>query len=187
MNKYTLTDFQRDFPSNDVCLEVIFKTRYGLLRRCPKCKKQTKFYRVKSRPSYSCMMCGRHIAPMAGTIFEKTSNPLTTWFFVIYLFGTSKNGVSAKEIQRHTGVTYKTAWRMCTLLRSTMATQLSDSEENVTNDLMKKNFLISIEGTYRHISPKYFSHYLAEFMFRHEHRKEAVTPLLFERVLKHEF
>jgi len=57
---------------------------------------------------------------MAGTIFENSRTPLTTWFHVMYLFTASRNGVSAKEVQRQTGVTYKTAWRICNLLRKYM-------------------------------------------------------------------
>jgi transposase-like protein len=49
-----------------------------------------------------------------------STTKLTLWFYVIYLFSTSKNGVSAKEIQRQIGVTYKTAWRMGHLVRKLM-------------------------------------------------------------------
>lgn len=183
---YTLEDLKEDFPDEDTCMDVLFNARYENPGRCPHCKKQSQFYKIKSRTAYCCKFCRGHIYPMAGTIFEKSVTPLSTWFFVIYLFGTSKNGVSAKEVQRHTEVSYKTAHRMCQLIRSTMHTELSDLEDGVTNDLMKKNFLISIEGTYRHISAKYFSDYLAEFMFRHEHRKETITPLLLQRTMTHE-
>jgi len=57
---------------------------------------------------------------MAGTIFEKSTTPLTTWFFAMFLFAKSKNGVSAKELQRQTGVSYPTAHRMGHAIRSTM-------------------------------------------------------------------
>jgi DNA-binding IclR family transcriptional regulator len=57
---------------------------------------------------------------MAGTPFQSTRTPLTTWFQVMFLFTSSGNGVSAKEVQRLTGVTYKTAWRMCNEIRKYM-------------------------------------------------------------------
>ncbi len=50
-------------------------------------------------------------------IFDHSPTPLTKWFYALYLFSVSKNGVSAMELQRHLGVTYKTAWRMCNQIR----------------------------------------------------------------------
>lgn len=58
-------------------------------------------------------------------MFEKSSTPLTSWFFAIYLFSQSKHGVSAKELSRLIGVTYKTAWRMCHLIRKMMEADTS--------------------------------------------------------------
>jgi len=64
------------------------------------------------------------ISPMAGTIFEKSSTSLRTWFYAMYLMGSTRCGISAKQIQRETGVTYKTAWRIFKQVRSL----LSDGE-----------------------------------------------------------
>jgi transposase-like protein len=55
---------------------------------------------------------------MANTIFEKSTTPLTYWFYAIFLFTKSKNGLSASELQRQIGVTYKTAFRMLHKIRS---------------------------------------------------------------------
>jgi transposase len=57
---------------------------------------------------------------MAGTLFHHTTTPLKLWFYAIYLFSVSKNGVSAKELERQLGVTYETAWRMANRIRATM-------------------------------------------------------------------
>lgn len=65
-----------------------------------------------------CDHCGNHIYPLTGTVFEKTTTPLRTWFYAMYLMGSTGCGISAKQIQRETGVTYKTAWRMFTQTRS---------------------------------------------------------------------
>ena len=58
------------------------------------------------------------ISPMAGTIFEHSSTPLRLWFYAMYLMGSTRCGISAKQIERETGVTYKTAWRMFKQIRS---------------------------------------------------------------------
>ena len=119
---YTIKQFNNDFPSEAVCLDTIFQNRYGDLTTCPKCGvTDTKFYRVKQRKCYACMHCGHQLHPTAGTIFHKSDTPLKSWFFAIFLFSNSKNGVSAKELERHLGVTYKTAWRMAKQIRLLMA------------------------------------------------------------------
>jgi transposase-like protein len=120
--RYTKKQFDSDFPNDDVCLNTIFQNRYGHVKTCPKCAViDTKFYRVKGRKCYACMHCGYQLHPLAKTIFHKSETPLTSWFYAIYLFSVSKNGVSAKEVERHLGVTYKTAHRMCRQIRKLMA------------------------------------------------------------------
>ena len=101
---------REQFPDDDTCLQMIFDSRFGGLKACPKCGVVSpKYYRVKKRMAYECKECGHQIYPLAGTIFEKTTTPLTDWFHAIYLFSVSKNGVSAKEIERQVAVSYKTA------------------------------------------------------------------------------
>lgn len=109
---YTVQQFFKDFPNDDACLDHLMMVRYGDVVTCPKCEKRGKFARLKKLPAYACSWCGHHIHPMAGTPFENTRTPLQKWFYAMYLFTTTRNGVSAKEIQRQLGVTYKTAWRI---------------------------------------------------------------------------
>jgi transposase-like protein len=119
MTRYTVKNFQTQFPTDAACLEWLFRRFYpnGTVF-CEKCQRETKHHRVVSRPSYSCDYCGHHVHPTAGTIFHKSSTALTTWFYAIYLMASTRCGVSAKQIERETGVTYKTAWRMFKQIRS---------------------------------------------------------------------
>ena len=117
---YTIHDFLTRFPNDDACLEHLMKVRFGLQRLCPKCTRDTTFYRRKKRPAFSCEFCGYDINPMVGTPFERTHTPLHKWFYALYLFTTSRHGVPAKELQRQLGVTYKTAWRMGHQIRKYM-------------------------------------------------------------------
>jgi transposase len=120
--RFTLADFTAKFPDNDACLEFLKEKRYpGSIAFCSKCKLDRKHYRVTGRPAYACDHCGKMISPMAGTIFEKSSTPLKTWFYAMYLMGSTRCGISAKQIQRETGVTYKTAWRMFRQVRSLLS------------------------------------------------------------------
>lgn len=118
--RYTKKQFEAEYPDDDACLEAVFQNRFGDIKFCPSCAAETTFYRVKKRQCYACQWCGYQLHPLADTIFRKTTTPLKDWFYAIYLFSTSKNGVSAKELERHLGVTYKTAWRMCKQIRLLM-------------------------------------------------------------------
>ncbi|UYN90095.1 MAG: IS1595 family transposase [Anaerolineales bacterium] len=117
MQKFTVKDFQQVFPDDDSCLDYIRQQKYPERIDCPSCSKNALFHKIKERKSYACDYCGYQIAPMAGTIFEKSSTPLTLWFYAIYLMAQTRGGISAKQIERETGVTYKTAWRMCKEIR----------------------------------------------------------------------
>jgi len=120
--KYTAKQFQADFPDDDACLEYMLNKRWpGGVALCVECNVERKHYRVTGRTCYACPVCGNHIFPLAGTIFHKSTTPLTTWFLVIKLMTSTRVGVSAKHVQRETGVTYKTAWRMMKQVRMLMA------------------------------------------------------------------
>lgn len=118
--RYTYKDFKKEYPDDDACLEAIFQDRFGEVKFCPSCGAETKFYRVKKRQCYACQWCSYQLFPLAKTIFRKTTTPLTDWFHAIYLMSVAKNGISASELARHLGVTYKTAWRMHKQIRILM-------------------------------------------------------------------
>ncbi len=118
--RYTVADLNREFPDDDVCLDWLWRHLYstdGQTAECPKCGKTRRFHRVRSRQSYSCDTCGHHLHPTAGTIFEKSSTPLRLWFHAIFLLSQTRCGISAKQLEREIGVTYKTAWRMFNSIR----------------------------------------------------------------------
>ena len=117
----TVTDFFRQFPTDDACLEHLWQVRFGDKVECEKCGKVGKFYRLRKELAYSCPRCGHHIHPMVGTPFAKSRTPLQKWFYAMYMFTTTRHGVAAKELQRQLGVTYKTAWRMGHEIRKFMA------------------------------------------------------------------
>lgn len=118
MKKYTLRDMQAEFPDDKTCLDWLLDYRFPDGITCKNCGKVTKHHFIASRKSYECQFCGNHVHPTAGTIFHKSSTPLTLWFYAIYLMSITRTGISAKQLERELGVTYKTAWRMFTLIRS---------------------------------------------------------------------
>ncbi|MFD0987996.1 IS1595 family transposase [Methyloligella solikamskensis] len=117
---FSVRDFFKRFPDDDACLEHVMAVRYGLRHECGKCGGDATFHRITGRPAYACAHCGHHIHPLAGTIFQDTRTPLQSWFYAIFLFVTTRHGVSGKELQRTLGVTYKTAWRIGQQIRKLM-------------------------------------------------------------------
>ncbi len=120
-NKFSLGQFLRRFPNDDACLEEIKKIKYPDGITCPKCKKVTNFYKLTDRTAYSCEFCRTQVYPLAGTIFEKTTTPLRLWLYAMFIMVQTRAGISAKQLQRELGVTYKTAWRMFKQIRLLMA------------------------------------------------------------------
>lgn len=120
--KYTFVEFKKQYPDDDACLDAIMARKMGNEPVCPGCGViGAKFHRITGRRAYACQWCGHHVYPCAGTIFEHSSTKLTLWFHAMYLMTSTRNGVSAKELERHLGVTYKCAWRIGHQLRILMA------------------------------------------------------------------
>lgn len=116
--RFTLKDFQARYPDDDACLEWLVEFLYPAGIPCPNCKKATRHHKLKNRKAYSCDVCGHQVHPTAGTIYHKSSTPLTSWFYAVYLMSATRTGVPAKQLERELGVTYKTAWRMFKQIRS---------------------------------------------------------------------
>jgi transposase len=120
--RYTIEDFNRQFPDDEACFEHLREQRFpGGIAYCATCREKRQHHRIKGRPVYACDECLTQLSPMAGTIFEHTSTSLRLWYYAMYLMASTRCGISAKQIQRETGVTYKTAWRMFRQIRSLLS------------------------------------------------------------------
>lgn len=121
-SKFTFKQFQALYPDDDACLQAVFDRKRSADDACPGCGVLgAKFHKITGRRAYACQECGHHFYPCVGTPFEKSSTPLTLWFHAMYLMTSTRNGVSAKELQRQLGVTYKCAWRIGHQLRLLMS------------------------------------------------------------------
>jgi transposase-like protein len=95
---------------------------------CPHCgnldqEKIAKGQGNASRPGlYYCAACNGQFTVTVGTVMERSKIPLTKWLFAMHLMGASKKGMSALQLQRMLGVTYKTAWFLCHRIREAMTT-----------------------------------------------------------------
>lgn len=120
-------EFMALFPDNDSCLAYLKDKFYADGTECPKCGKPSKFHRITGRSAYSCQFCGHHVYPTAGTIMHKSTTSLHLWFWAIYLMSSTRCGISAKQLEREIGVTYKTAHRMFKQIR-TLLNEDNDSQ-----------------------------------------------------------
>lgn len=125
--KLTIQEFRKQYPNDAACLDKLFKVRFGKMETCPECGHVADFRRVTTRQCYQCRFCYHQLYPCAGTIFEKSTTPLTYWFYAIWLMVVTRNGVSAKTLERNLGVTYKTAWRMLHQIRALMGDEDVDA------------------------------------------------------------
>ena len=137
MQKYSIKNFEKEFPDDEACLEWLKNNRWPDGIHCIKCQRITKHYKVSNRSAYACEFCGNHIYPMVGTILEHSSTELRKWFHAMFLMSTTRCGISAAQLQREIGVTYKTAWRMFKQIRSML-----------NEDIMKLLGEVEVDETY---------------------------------------
>ncbi len=120
---------KKDFPDDAACLAFIFDTLHSRACSCGGEYKQ-----VKGRKQFQCGKCRYQIAPAAGTIFHKSDTPLSLWFHAIWVFSNAKSGISAKELERQLGVTYKCAWRILSRIREALKQDTSKLKGDVEVD-----------------------------------------------------
>ncbi len=127
--KYSIKNLKADFGTEEQCLSYLLTSRHGKECSCGGVYKP-----VKGRKQFQCSKCRFQIAPMAGTIFQKSPTPLTLWFHAIFVFSNAKSGISAKEMERQLGVTYKCAWRILTLIRKSLVQSTDKLQGDVETD-----------------------------------------------------
>lgn len=112
------------FQDADKAREHLEKVRWPEGPICPHCgvvNEATKLEGKATRPGlYKCKACRGQFTATVGTVFEDSKVPLNKWMLASYLMASSKKGISAHQLHRTIGVTYKTAWFMCHRLREAM-------------------------------------------------------------------
>ena len=100
------------WPDGPVCPKCGAKEPYIITRKTKSKNKQASLYR--------CRDCKKQYTATVGTIFEDSKILLSKWFAAIYLMCASKKGMSAHQIHRELGITYKSAWFLCHRIREAM-------------------------------------------------------------------
>lgn len=116
--KFGVREFFKRFPDENACLEHVMVVLHGLTHNCRMCGvADATFHKITDRRAYACAHCGGHLYPCVGTIFEDSRTPLQIWFYAIFLFVSTRHGVSGRELSRQLGVTVKTGWRIANRIR----------------------------------------------------------------------
>jgi transposase-like protein len=114
-----LVDLIAQFGSEDKCRTYLEQLRWPDGVKCTRCG-SPKISRIKARDQFDCDSCRYQFSVTAGTIFHDSHLPLWKWFLAVYVVGESKKGISANQMKRMLGVSYKTAWYLCHRIRSAM-------------------------------------------------------------------
>lgn len=121
----SLPEVRRWFASDADCFDYLDWLRWPDGFVCPRCAGVADWVGVDGL--HRCGDCGRRVSTLAGTVFHRTRTPLTVWFEAVWLLMASKQGLSALELQRVTGLgSYQTAWTMLHKLRTAMASEGRD-------------------------------------------------------------
>src|SRR5215204_6886325 len=112
--------FRERFGTEEACRKALFEMRWRQGLSCPDCGHRG-FCALRTRELFQCNRCKKQLRLTAGTVFQDTKLPLTTWFQAIYHLTQSKNGISSIELGRRLGVKRQTAWLMKHKLMRAMA------------------------------------------------------------------
>lgn len=183
-----LTRHVARFRTEDKAREYLEQLRWPDGVRCPRCDATEGIYRIERRGQFDCHSCGYQFSVRAGTSFHASHLPLWKWLLAVYVMCESERGVSANELKRMLGVSYKTAWYLCHRIRAVMKDEAPDALREIVEAAepppgpadaggvvgpMHWLFERSIVGSYRHLSAKHLSAYLDETAFRYKNRGNA--------------
>lgn len=115
-----LIDMHTMFPTDDKCREFLVRLRWPEGARCPRCNMDAVKLETEKQLFY-CKDCDYQFSVTTGTIFNDTHLPLEKWFAATLLLCEAKKGMSACQVQRTLGMSYKTAWYLCHRIRAAMA------------------------------------------------------------------
>jgi transposase-like protein len=108
------------FPTDEKCREMLVRLRWPEGPRCLRCKALAVELETDKQLFY-CKDCDYQFTVTTGTVFNDTHLPLFKWFAATMLLCEAKKGMSACQVQRTLGMSYKTAWYLCHRIRHAMA------------------------------------------------------------------
>lgn len=150
----------------DKARELFERLRWPNGPVCPHCKATDKLYTVKSKKArkgvYKCGHCKKQFSATVGTVMHGSRIPLSKWILAIYHMCSSKKGVSANQLSRELGITYKSAWFMCHRVRYAMTEPplmdklkgVVEVDETYIGPNPRNNFHKEWRARYRYLEPQ---------------------------------
>lgn len=115
----TLTDLTQMFSTDQQCRALLKKLRWPCGVECLRCKSK-RVFEVPTQKKFECVECGYQFSVLTQTVFHDTHLPIETWFMAVLLLCEARKGMSANQVKRTLGVSYKTAWYLCHRIRAAM-------------------------------------------------------------------
>jgi transposase-like protein len=115
-----LVDINTLFSTEDKCRELLVRLRWPNGPECMRCKGPVVELETEKQLFY-CKDCDYQFSVTSGTVFNDSHLPLGKWFLTTHLLCEAKKGMSACQVQRTVGMSYKTAWYLCHRIRHAMA------------------------------------------------------------------
>jgi transposase-like protein len=164
MDSINLCSLIEQFNSEDRCRAYLEALRWSEDILCPRCSSD-KISQIVKRNQYDCDACRYQFSVTAGTVFNDSHLPLWKWFLATYLICESRKGMSANQIKRTLGISYKTAWYLCHRIRAAM------KEANPE----PLGGIVEIDETF--VGGTYHGKYGKEMRGRHTKYKEIVVGI----------
>ena len=178
----TLFDLTARYPDEESAVRYFESLRWPKGPRCLSCKTAdvVRGQTERRRQIWHCRKCGEQFTVTMGTVMEDTKLPLRKWLLAFHLIGASKKGMSALQLARMLGVSYKTAWHLGHRIRATM----TDGEyvregprgrlvTTNTAEGLFANLKRQITGTHHHTSKRHLPKYLEEYDYKYNTRKKS--------------
>jgi transposase-like protein len=123
-----LSILAKHFSDEDASRELMEKWRWPNGAACPKCGGADPYKLTPKATSkkpgrkglYKCRACRKQFTVTVGTVFEDSRIPISKWMLAVHLLASSKKGISAHQLHRNLGISYKAAWFMAHRLRYAM-------------------------------------------------------------------
>jgi transposase-like protein len=115
----TIIDLHEMFGTDDRCREILERLRWPEGVICPRCQHKGHSW-LGTYNRYQCNACEHQFTVISGTVFQDTHLSLTKWFVATFLLCESRKGISANQLKRIIGGSYKTAWYLNHRIRAAM-------------------------------------------------------------------
>jgi len=179
-----LPDLADDAAFEQECRSYLSDLRWPGGVECPRCSEHSRLLWLASRSKWHCYSCRYQFSVTAGTLFHSSHLPVWKWFVAVHLMLRSPNGLSANELRRSLGGSYKTAWFAAHRIRAAMRGHGAELLQNLVEaelrepgiDLHRANVRVLarmrrvVGGPHHQLSVKYLPAYIDERRWRSANR-----------------